>query len=177
MKVTAREIVIFGMLGALMYISKAIMEAAPNIHLVGVFIIAFTVVYRQKALYPIYTYVFLCGLFGGFSTWWIPYLYVWTVLWGAAMLLPKNMSKKKSAIVYMIINACHGLLFGIMYAPIHALLFGLSFDGMIAWIVAGLPWDFVHGVSNLVCGMLVVPLISLLRKIDKNTVPKISAEG
>ena len=54
MRPTTREIPIFAMLGAVMYASKIIMEFAPNIHLIGVFTVAFTVVYRQKALYAIY---------------------------------------------------------------------------------------------------------------------------
>lgn len=94
MKLTVREMAVFGMLGAVMYASKFLMELAPNIHLLGVFTIAFTVVYRRKALYPIYVYVFLNGIFSGFASWWIPYLYLWTVLWGAVMLLPKNMPPK-----------------------------------------------------------------------------------
>ena len=71
MKPTTREITIFAMLGAVMYASKLLMEVAPNIHLLGVFTIAFTVVYRKKALYPIYIYVIfkrdllrLCGVVG-----------------------------------------------------------------------------------------------------------------
>ena len=52
MKITVRETAIFGMLGTLMYCSKLIMEALPNIHLIGVLTVAFTVVYRRKALYP-----------------------------------------------------------------------------------------------------------------------------
>lgn len=167
MRLTTREIVLFGMLGSLMYASKVIMEAAPNIHLLGVFTIAFTVVYRKKALYPIYTYVFLNGLFSGFATWWIPYLYLWTVLWGVTMLLPKNMPSIIKPVVYMTVNACHGFLFGTMYAPVQAVLFGLSFDRMVAWIVAGLPWDFLHGISNFFCGLLIVPIISILNKTER----------
>lgn len=53
MKLTAREIAVFGMLGAVMFASKLLMEFAPNIHLLGTFIVAFTVVYRRKALYVI----------------------------------------------------------------------------------------------------------------------------
>ena len=55
MKLTIREIAVFGMLGAVMYASKMLMELLPNVHLLGVFVVAFTVVYRQKALYPLYT--------------------------------------------------------------------------------------------------------------------------
>ena len=168
MKLTVREVTIFAMLGGVMYASKLIMEFAPNVHLLGVFTIAFTVVYRKKALYPIYTYVLLNGMFSGFATWWIPYLYLWTVLWGVVMLLPRNMSKKMQTIVYMIVCAAHGFLFGTLYAPAQAILYGLDFRGMIAWIAAGLPWDFVHGVSNFFCGILIMPIVSVLRMAQEN---------
>ena len=168
MKTTTRELAVFAMLGAVMYASKVIMELAPNIHLLGVFTVAYTVVYRKKALYPIYTYVLLNGIFSGFAAWWIPYLYLWTVLWGAVMLLPKNMPKKIQPIVYMGVCAAHGFLFGTLYAPAQALLFGMSFQGMIAWIIAGLPWDFIHGVSNFFCGLLIMPLISILRLAENS---------
>lgn len=165
-KLTIREMAVFAMLGALMYASKIIMEVAPNVHLLGVFTIAFTVVYRKKALYPIYIYVLLNGIFCGFATWWIPYLYLWTVLWGAAMLLPKRIPEKVRPLVYMLLCAAHGFLFGTLYAPAQALLYGLSFQGMIAWIVAGLPWDFVHGVSNFFCGILIVPIVKILSFLE-----------
>lgn len=51
-KLTIREMAVFAMLGALMYASKMIMEVAPNVHLLGVFTIAFTVVYRKKHCIP-----------------------------------------------------------------------------------------------------------------------------
>ncbi len=168
MKLTTREITVFAMLGAVMYASKILMELAPNIHLLGVFTIAFTVVYRKKALYPIYIYVILNGIFCGFAAWWIPYLYIWTVLWGIVMLLPQKMPKKIKPFVYMAVCAAHGFLFGVLYAPVQALLFGLSMQGMISWIIAGLPFDFIHGVSNFFCGILIMPVISILRLTERS---------
>ena len=168
MKLTTREVAVFGMLGAVMYVSKVIMEVAPNVHLLGVFVIAYTVVYGKKALYPIYIYIFLNGIFSGFATWWIPDLYIWTVLWGVVMLLPKQMPKKIRPLVYMVVCAMHGFLFGTLYAPAQALLYGLSFEGMIAWIIAGLPWDFIHGVSNFICGLLIMPIVSILRRLERS---------
>ena len=147
-----------------------IREVAPNVHLLGVFTIAFTVVYRKKALYPIYTYVLLNGIFCGFATWWIPYLYLWAVLWGATMLLPKRIPEKIRPLVYMLLCAAHGFLFGTLYAPAQALLYGLSFQKMVAWIISGLPWDFVHGVSNFFCGILIVPVIKILTFLENKTV-------
>lgn len=166
MKLSVKEVVVFAMLGAVMYVSKILMEFLPNVHLLGMFTVTYTLVYRKKALYPIYTYILLNGIFVGFATWWLPYLYIWAVLWGAVMLLPKNTPAKIKPIVYMIVCAAHGFLFGTLYAPAQALLFGLSFKGMIAWIVAGIPWDVVHGISNFCCGILIVPLTKLLRKME-----------
>ncbi len=167
MRLKVKEAVIFGMLGAVMFASKIIMDAFPNIHLIGVFVVAVTVVYRKKALYPIYIFVMLTGLYGGFGTWWVPYLYIWTLLWGAVMLIPKNLPTKAKPIIYMIVCSLHGFLFGLLYAPVQALLFNLSLEGTIAWIIAGLPFDITHGISNLIGGILIVPIISILKLAEK----------
>lgn len=170
MKLTVRETAVFAMLGALLYAAKMLMEIAPNIHLVGMFIVAFTVVYRKKALYPIYVFVGMIGLMYGFATWWLPYLYIWTVLWGMTMLLPRNIPEKRKPLAYMLVCAAHGYLYGVLYAPAQALLFGLDFKGMLTWIVAGLPFDFLHGTSNLLCGVLIYPMVKLLQRIEKHSV-------
>ena len=169
MKLKTRELAIFAMLGAIMYVSKIIMEWIPNVHLLGTLIMAYTIVYRRKALYPIYVFVFLCGALGGFNTWWIPYLYVWTVLWAVTMLLPKKMPAKVASIVYMIICALHGFSFGILYAPAQAIIFGLSFEQTLAWIASGLPFDIIHGIGNFFCGMLIVPIVSVLKMLEQSS--------
>ena len=167
MKLNAREIALFGMLGAIMYSSKMLMELLPNIHLLGPLIVACTVVYRKKALYPIYVYVILNGITAGFATWWIPYLYIWTILWAMVMILPKEMTKKVRVPVYMAVCAAHGFLFGVLYAPAQAILYGLNFKGMIAWIISGLPFDFIHGVSNFFMELLIMPIVSILRRAEQ----------
>lgn len=167
MKLSIRETAVFAFLGTLMYASKLVMEALPNIHLLAVFTVVFTVVYRQKALYPIYIFVLLCGLYAGFSLWWIPHLYLWTILWGAVMLLPRNMPKKLCPFVYAGMCGLHGILYGTLYAPAQAIMFGLSFNGMISWIIAGLPWDLVHGIGNLCLGALAAPMISVMQRLER----------
>ena len=167
MKLNIKEIAVFGMLGAMMYASKLVMDILPNIHLVGVFIVAITAVYRRKALYPLYTFVIISGFFSGFALWWIPYIYIWAVLWGATMMIPNRLPEKIKPIIYMCVCALHGFLYGILYAPAQALLFGLDFKGMISWIIAGLPFDFTHGISNFLCGLLIYPLILILKKAEK----------
>ncbi len=167
MKLTVKEMAIFSMLGAIMYASKMIMELIPNVHLLGVFTIAFTIVYRKKALYPIYIYVLLNGIFSGFATWWIPHLYLWAILWGVVMLIPKKINQKIAPFVYMVVCSLHGFLYGILYAPAQAIFYGLSMEGMVAWIIAGFPFDFIHGVSNFFCGALIVPIVSILKLAER----------
>lgn len=167
MKTTLKETALFGMLGSIMFASKLALEFLPNVHLLAVFTVAFTYVFRAKALFPIYIYVVLLGIFNGFATWWIPHMYLWTLLWAVIMLLPKNMKPLTQTIVFCLICALHGFLYGILYAPAQALLFGLSFKGMISWIIAGLPWDAFHGCSNLVLALLCVPLIKILNLCKK----------
>ena len=164
---TVQEMVLFSVFGTLMFCSKIIMEILPNIHLLGMFTMTFTVVYRKKALIPIYVYVVLNGLYAGFSMWWMPYLYIWTILWAATMLLPKRMPKKLKRIVYPSLCFMHGLAFGTLYAPAQALMFHFIFKQTLAWIIAGLPWDLLHGVGNLCAGMLIVPFSELLTKLNK----------
>lgn len=164
-RLSVREMAVFAMLGALMYCSKIVMEWAPNIHLLGMFTMLFTVCYRVKGLIPIYVYVMLNGVFAGFALWWIPYLYIWAVLWGVTMLLPKKLPTKL-AWVYPIVCGLHGLAFGALYAPAQALMFHLNFSQTIAWIAAGFPFDCVHAVGNFAAGFLVFPLAKLLRRID-----------
>ena len=158
------------MFGAAMFVTRVIMAALPNIHLLGMFIMVLTLVFRVKALIPLYLYVFIEGVFAGFDIWWMPYLYIWTILWGVTMLIPQRISKKAAYVVYPIICCLHGLAFGILYAPAQALLFHLNFEKMLAWIVAGFSFDIVHGIGNFLVGMLIVPLSELLKKLKRTVV-------
>ncbi len=161
------DIIVFTMLGVIMFLSKLLMEPLPNFHLLGTLITSYTVVYRKDALKPIYIFVMISGLFYGFGLWWVPYLYTWTILWGMVMLLPKNMNPKVAVPVYMAVSGLHGLLYGVLYAPAQALLFGLNFESTIAWIIAGLSFDTMHCVGNVVLGILIIPITKALRKFHK----------
>ena len=155
----------FAMLGTIMFVSKIAMEALPNIHLLGMLTIAYTAVVRTKALIPIYIYVFLNGLFAGFNMWWIPYLYIWTVLWGLAMLIPQKSPKAVKLVLFPLLCALHGFAFGALYAPVQALIAHFTFEQTLAWIAAGFTFDIIHGIGNFTVGLFAVPLSSLLARI------------
>ena len=166
MRIKTKELVLFALFGTLMFGSDILMEFLPNVHIVGVLTVVYTIVYRVKALIPIYVYVLLNGVFAGFAPWWVPHLYLWTVLWGVTMLLPKKMSVKVACVVYTAVCALHGFAFGILYAPGQAIMYGFDLQQTVAWIAAGFPFDIIHGISNFFTGLLVIPLAELLRKIS-----------
>ena len=162
-----RQLIVFAMLAAFMFISKLILEFLPNVHLLGALTVTYTVVYRKKALIPIYLFVFLIGLYNGFDLWWIPYLYLWTVLWAMTMILPKKMSPKIAPIMYVLVCGLHGLAYGSLYAVFQAFAFNLNFEQTIAWIIAGFPWDITHCIGNILAGLLIYPLTKSLSKFEE----------
>ena len=110
----------------------------------------------------------LNGAYAGFSLWWVPYLYIWAVLWGVTMLLPKKMPKAVAAVVYPLVCCLHGAMFGVLYAPAQAMLFGLDFRGMLAWIAAGFVFDITHAIGNFAVGLLIYPMATVLRRLKNS---------
>ncbi len=166
-KISVYDIVLFPLFAAIMFASDILLDIAINVHLIAMLITAFTVVYRFKALIPIYIYILLNGLYYGFSGWLFGYLYVWAVLWAAVMLLPKNMKSRNAVIVYAAVAGLHGLLFGTMLAPINTLMMDFNLKQTIAWIASGIPADLIHCISNIiVTSMLCLPIINVLKKAE-----------
>lgn len=168
---TIGEIAIYAMLGTLTMAADLVMNFIPNVHLGSVLIVIYTLVYRAKALFPIYVYVFLIGLFEGFGLWWIPYLYIWAILWLFVMLLPKHMPKWLAPIAYAIVCSAHGFAFGIWWIPHQMLFFNYTWEQTLIWWQYGfILADIPHGIGNLVGSILIIPMVTLLRKLDKQTV-------
>ncbi len=165
-KIPLREYLVFSMLACVMFCSRLLMQSLPNIHLLGMLIVAITAVYRTRALIPLYLYVALEGVYSGFAPWWVPYLYVWTVLWGVTMLLPKRLDGKWASVAYTAASALHGLFFGVLYAPGQALMYGFGLEQTLAWIASGFTFDVLHFAGNLLAGFLILPLVKLMRQLN-----------
>lgn len=167
---TLRELILFGLFPAIIYAAQQATAIFPNIHLTGMFIMLMTLLFRTKALIPLYIYVFIMGITNGFNPWWVPYLYIWAVLWGMTMLIPRKLPDKIAALVYPIVCALHGFLYGTIYAPAQALLFGLDLRQTVAWIINGIPFDIIHGGSNFFMGLLLLPLLRILRRFTNTNI-------
>ena len=80
MKVSTREVALFGILGGLTFAAKVVMMGLPNIEPVSLMVMLFAVTFGKKALYPIYVYVLLEFVLFGVQLWSVNYLYVWVML-------------------------------------------------------------------------------------------------
>ncbi len=157
-----KNMVTVGILVAALEAVKFSLSAIPGVELVSLFIILYTINFRKLILYVIYTFVLLEGLMYGFGIWWVMYLYIWTLLAGAAYLCRKN----RSVILWGMIAGVYGMLFGALCAIPY--LFTSGFQAAIAYWVAGIPYDIAHGIANFFVTLLLFsPLNQVLKKINR----------
>ena len=145
---TILEIVLFGVLGALMFALQVVMGFLPNIEPVSLLVMVFAVVFGWKCLYPIYIFVIMEFLFYGIGIWNVYYLYIWTVLAVAAMVMKKN----QSPMGWALLSAVYGLLFGALCAIADAFIGGVAYAAG-KW-VTGIPFDITHCAGNFVIGLV-----------------------
>ena len=74
-----REIVTMGILSAILLAAQVSLGFLPNIELVTLLLIVYTLVLKKKVFFVIYVFVLLEGMIYGLGLWWINYLYVWSV--------------------------------------------------------------------------------------------------
>ena len=161
MKIKTKEICLYGLLGALMFAFKFAMSSLPNIEPVSLLLISFAVTFGVKAIYPLSVYIILEVLIYGFGFWSIGYLYIWPVLVIVTLLINKVV---KNSFLWSVVSGLFGLIFGALYIPLYIISGGFTFA--ITWWLSGLPYDFIHCVSNFVlCVVLFKPITNILLKL------------
>ena len=87
MKSRLVDLCLMAMMGTVMVVSKETLAALPNVELVSLLTILFTLVFRRRVLGALAVFLMLEGLlYGGFGLWWLMYLYVWPLLAGLTWL-------------------------------------------------------------------------------------------
>ena len=154
----------FGMLAALTFALQVVMGPLPNIEPVSLLVILFAVTFGWKALYPVYIFVVMEILFYGFSVWNVYYLYVWTILAVAAIL----MRKQQSPLVWALLSGVFGLVFGALCGVVDIFIGGFGYAAA-KW-VSGIPFDLLHCGGNFVIALV---MFDPLRKLLDNLYAKI----
>lgn len=152
------EIVVMGFLTAVVFAAQVAMGFLPNIELVTLLFILYTLVLGKKVFFIIYVFVFLEGIFYGFGLWWINYLYIWTVQSIITLLL----RKQTSVIFWSIISGFYGITFGALCSIPYFFMGGIP--SAFAYWVSGIIYDIPHCIGNvIICLLLFKPLYKVLR--------------
>ena len=163
MKIKTNEICLYGLLGTFLFALKFAMSSLPNIEPVSLLLIAYTVVFNMKAIYPLAVYVLLELVIYGFGFWSIGYLYIWLILVIIVAIIHKTTNSTNS-FIWAIVGGAFGLIFGALYIPLY--IISGDFALAITWWVSGLTFDFIHCISNFVlCAILLKPIINVLSKV------------
>lgn len=159
----ARDVVLIGILSATITAGKLALSFIPNVEIVTLLFMAYTIVFGYKKTLLISIVFTTTEIFiYGFNTWLLVYYFIWPML----IIITKLTSKKvKSEYGYAIIGAIFGYAFGFFAAVGESLFYGVAY-GLTYWI-RGLLFDLVHGTSNfIIILVLFKPLKGLLIKLN-----------
>ena len=79
-KITVQDIALVGMMIATIEVAKNALAFLPNVELVTLLFILYTLTFGWKVLLVVPAFILLEGCIYGFGLWWVMYLYVWPLL-------------------------------------------------------------------------------------------------
>jgi len=161
-KPSLRELCILSLLGAVMLALQVAASGLPNIHFTALIMILTAVFFGWKSLYAVAVFIMLEGLVWGFGLWWACYWYLWPALVIPAILMRQN----RSPLIWAVLAALHGLLFGALYAL--PFFFVGGWEMVLAKWIAGIPFDLAHCAGNFIITLLLFnPLYRAFEKVLK----------
>lgn len=157
-----KDLAVMGVMTAIALVSQVGLSFLPNIELVTLLFILYTLIIGKKVFGVVYAFVFLEGIVYGFGIWWVNYLYVWSVL----CLITLIFRKQTSFVFWSIIAGFFGLAFGGLCTLPYFFIGGPS--GAFAYWIAGIPNDITHCIGNVfLCLILFKPLYYILTRTTK----------
>lgn len=144
MKITVRQAVLSAVLSGVLVVLQLALSLIPNVEVISLLIVMYTLQFGKKTIYTIYVFVLLQGILYGFGMWWIAYLYVWTILYAIAYLF----RAQQSVLFWSILNGFFGLSFGVLAAIPYAVAGGIP--AALTWWAGGMLFDVIHGISNFI---------------------------
>ncbi|MEG2769933.1 MAG: hypothetical protein RR902_03865 [Oscillospiraceae bacterium] len=156
------DLIVSALLAAILFVAQVCLSFLPNIELVSVLIIVYSLTFSKRQVIPtIFIFCILEGLIYGFSLWWITYLYIWPILMLVTLLLKKN----RSVLFWATIAAMYGLCFGALCALIYVAVG--NFKTAFAFWISGIPFDLLHCGGNFVTTLLLFkPLMYVLGRCN-----------
>lgn len=170
MNLRIKDIALIGMLSTLLLGVKHSLAFLPNVSLVTLFLVIYTIHLKNKALYIIYIFVLIEGILFGFGLWWFSYLYIWLI----PFIIARCFCNQRSKVFWAIICGSYGLAFGALSSLITFAMgfvnggLHVGFSSAFAYFIAGIPFDITHGISNFVLALLLFkPINYIFTKLIK----------
>lgn len=148
MHIRVLRLVLSGLMGALLVVSKQAMSGLPNIEPVTLLVILFALELPRETPGAVTVFILLQGVLYGFGLWWAMYLYVWYLLALLAWLL----RRMDNALGWAVFSGIYGLCFGGLCAAVYLVANTPAFA--LSWWLSGLSYDAMHGVGNFVIMLL-----------------------
>ena len=142
------RLVLSGLMGALLVVSKQAMSGLPNIEPVTLLVILFALELPRETPGAVTVFILLQGVLYGFGLWWAMYLYVWYLLALLAWLL----RRMDNALGWAVFSGIYGLCFGGLCAAVYLVAKSPAL-ALSGWR-SGLSYDAMHGVGNFVIMLL-----------------------
>lgn len=142
------QVAVDGLLAALLFVLQISLIHLPNIELVSLMVMVYTFTLGKRVINILAAFTLLEGIFHGFGIWWVSYLYIWPILAGLTALLKRWGAPEWG---YGILSCLFGFSFGFL-CSLPYIAGGLG--AVFAWWISGIPFDVIHGISNLVIGLV-----------------------
>lgn len=155
-----KDIVIMGMMVALLEVVKVALMTLPNIELVSLMIVLFTLIIGKRAFFVVTVFSIIECILWGFGIWSVGYFYVWPILVVVTLIFKKH----SNPLIWAIVLGFFGLFFGSMFAITNLIVSGP--EAAFSYLISGLMFDVIHCISNFVITLVLFkPLYILLKRI------------
>lgn len=163
---TIREIAYLGICIAILEVSKIALDFLPNVELVTLLFIVYTIFFGKKTLFVAAGFIVIECLLKGINVWSLMYIYIWPAL---IMMVYYANKLKLGHLFYCLLSGFFGLFFG-LFCSIPYLIIG-GWQMAVAWWIGGIPYDIIHCISNfLLCLVLFKPLCAVMKKVTEVSV-------
>ncbi|WP_310605332.1 hypothetical protein [Anaerosporobacter sp.] len=157
---SVRDIALIGIMAATLIAAQVTLAALPNIEIVSLLIIVFTLTFGLKVFYSIIVFTCIETFIWGMGLWSIMYFYIWIILAIVVYLF----RKQDSVWFWSIVSAIYGLCFGALGSILYLVIGGVR--TAFAWWIAGIPWDVAHCIANFVLTLVLYkPLVSAFKRL------------
>lgn len=144
-----RKLIFYSLCSVILVVSKEVLAFLPNIELVSLLLIIFTLNLGLKVGVLISSiFSLLQMLLYGISFWSLFYLVIWAILCLFTYLLRKYLTNYDRVAIF---SGFYGLIFGLLFSIPYFLI---SVQAGISYYTLGITFDLVHCLGNYLLAVL-----------------------